>query len=250
MLALALAMTPSVAAAQQTVTINLRDGGSVRGVVVVDIPGQPLVVDVGGGRTFEIRREDIISMNRAPEAVVGPSLAPAPAPPAPAAPAAMAPATGRVVLVPDRRGLAIVDPSWDPRVVDLVNRRNTASLRLRSKPTAPVILMGIGLLGMIATPITISRIETSCIEDNFADSSDLDECLSGLSEIRIGVTAISAAMHLVGAGLLVRWIVRRMRARSERRHVDQELLEYDVMPSPQLSATGVTGGHLSFRLRF
>lgn len=237
---------PLVASAQaapagNVVTIRLTNGGSIRGTILVDMPGQPLVVE-SGGRTYEIERTQIVDVVRdaapaqpPPTWSGSPGSAPLVAPPA-AAPAVVPQGGQQLTLVPDRWGYALIDPSWDPRIVSLVHQRNAAQRRTKTSFVLPAVLAGVGLVGIIGMTVGYNRMLEGCVDDDYYD--DYAECADSANNIRIGVTAFLGVVHAVGLALIVRAIVRRIGGKSARRRIDQELLQYNVVPSLELSATG------------
>ncbi len=243
--------SPASAGAQGEIsTIYLREGGKVRGEIVIDIPGRPLTVQVGG-QTLELARESIERIE-AETAAPAPAAAPVAAAPAPA-PAPMVAATPpaqatpeKTVLTVDRRGRAEIDPNWSPEVKSLVLHRNETTRELASKGyTGPIVLAaagaGVYLFTAIASRVAFNSFE-DCLNEEVQSLGDLDEC-------KDRSVPIARAGYFLGTGLVVggsiffwtRW-ARRHRLQMDLNRIDMDLRQLNVVPLAARDRNGWVGG--------
>lgn len=190
-----------------TVDIVLTNGSSVRGQIVADPPGQPLVIQIDGQQFF-VPREQIARMVAATPAAVTTY------PQATAQPSLTVPGGLRLSL--DSRGFLPLDPSMSPALSAVVNERNLAYRRSRSSLVLPVIFLGLGVVGWVATRVAVGRLLDSCAE------GDTNACNLSTISARAGY-GISAAVTGVGAIVLTLKMLKRRRGQRELTSIDERL---------------------------
>jgi hypothetical protein len=259
----------SVRAEAEIATIHLLNGGTIRGEIVVDVPGAPLTVMVAG-QAMQITRETIASVERpmASTSAAAPGPAPVAAQPAPiappvygqppvyapaAAPAPIASVAGPYALAVDRRGRAAVDPTWSPAVQQLVLQRNDVAYTMKRKGLgSPIMMMSFGAIGVITTAVATTIVYNNyaeCVGRTSASSFSYGSC-DNTAPVGMGVGyGFGSALLAGGATFLVVRILKRKALQRRLALIDQDLRRFNVGPIAKLGAGGGMGG-VSLRASF
>ncbi len=264
--------TSSARAEAEISTIHLQNGGTIRGEIVVDMPGAPLTVMVAG-QAMQIGRETIANIERpqatqsaAPPASSAAPIAVQPAPIAPpvyappvyAPPPVVAPAPlvaapgGQLTLAVDRRGRAAMDPTWSPALQQLVLQRNDVAYTMKRKGLgSPIMMMSFGAIGVISTAIATTIVYnnyTSCVAGSTAYS--YSSC-DNTAPVGMGVGyGFGSALLAGGTTFLIVRIAKRKALQRRLALIDQDLRRFNVSPIAKLGIGGGSTGGLSLRASF
>ena len=266
---LALCLSISIAAGTSSAraeaalsTIHLQNGGTIRGEIVVDVPGSPLTVMVAG-QAMQITRDTIASIDGPAPVSPAPAAAPAPAAPIaappPAAPPvyvappvyAARPVYGAPMVAPAPGGV-LVNASYSPEQQRLMLQRNDVAHSMRRKGLgAPIMMMSLGAVAVIGTAVATTLVYdnyTRCVA-NSTSAYDFETC-DNTAPIGMGIGyGFGSGLFAGGTTFLVVRIIKRKSLQRRLALIDNDLRRFNVSPMARLNVNGGTAG-LSLRASF
>jgi hypothetical protein len=245
-------------------TIHLQNGGTIRGEIVVDVPGSPLTVMVAG-QAMQITRDTIASIERPAPANAAPAADPAAAPaPAPAAaPVYAAPPVYSAAPVYARPPVAaapavaaapvsVANANWSPEAQQLVLQRNEVAYRMKRQGLGSAItLMAVGAIAVVSTAVATTLIYnnyTQCVA-GASNAYDYGNC-DNSAPLGMGVGyGLGSALLAGGTTFMIVRIVKRKALQRRLAVIDNDLRRFNVAPVARLNMGGGMAG-LSLRTSF
>lgn len=240
-------------------TVHLQNGGTIRGEIVVDVPGSPLTIMVAG-QAMQITRDTIASIDR-PGAASAPAAAPAAAP-APAAPPVYS--APPVYTAPPVYGAPVAAPMIAPAPATMVNagyspehqrlmlQRNEVAYSMKRKGLGSAITMlsvgAIAVIGTAAATTVVYNSYTDCVSRSVS-AYDYGTC-DNTAPIGMGIGyGLGSALLAGGTTFLIVRILKRKALQRRLALIDQDLRRFNVSPVARLNVSGGTAG-LSLRASF